>query len=351
MEKKIKFSFKKIFAILTLIVVLQNYGLILGNVAIAIEHEIFDLEVSGNSDFIEMTQEQEENSEITDTTGNEEETENTDDVTTEEQEEMSDSTSAEEAIEETQEEIEENPEVEEEQEKEEVILPEEVISSLISSENASIYKGYFYANVVSEQKYETVYNYTETIEVKEAEFVDEIYVEEEGDKFVFDTGVELKIGENTYYKQTLISEEEFKNVVGQEGYIEINSKDGELVGRIDTNTESENGLYVFNYDVEISQIIVKIVNPQNNGVLNIKQMVSIISGFLHYSLFVEVKFQVVIITIGVMMDYIGAEKDRQVVFTILVSIIIPSLSMPRVVELALVTRYAVWFVSIKLAVL
>ena len=60
MEKKIKINFKKIFAIFMLIVLLQNYALILGNVAIAIEHEIFDLDVSGNSDFMQITQEKQD---------------------------------------------------------------------------------------------------------------------------------------------------------------------------------------------------------------------------------------------------------------------------------------------------
>lgn len=60
MEKKIKINLKKIFAIFMLIMLLQNYVLILGNVAIAIEHEIFDFDVSGNSDFMKITQEKQE---------------------------------------------------------------------------------------------------------------------------------------------------------------------------------------------------------------------------------------------------------------------------------------------------
>lgn len=68
MEKKIKINFKKIFAIFTLIVLLQNYVLILGNVAVAVEHEIFDLDVSGNSDFMQITQENQGDEQIQETT-------------------------------------------------------------------------------------------------------------------------------------------------------------------------------------------------------------------------------------------------------------------------------------------
>lgn len=60
MEKKIKVRIKKIFAIFMLIVLLQNYVLILGNAAIAVEHKMFDFEVSGNSDFMQITQEKQE---------------------------------------------------------------------------------------------------------------------------------------------------------------------------------------------------------------------------------------------------------------------------------------------------
>ena len=68
MEKKIKINFKKIFAIFTLIVLLQNYALILGNVAIAVEHEIFDFTASGNSDYIQITQNKQENVSESETT-------------------------------------------------------------------------------------------------------------------------------------------------------------------------------------------------------------------------------------------------------------------------------------------
>ena len=68
MEKKIKINFKKIFAIFTLIILLQNYAVTLGNIAIAIENKMFDFKVSGNSDFIEMIQDKKENIEVGNTT-------------------------------------------------------------------------------------------------------------------------------------------------------------------------------------------------------------------------------------------------------------------------------------------
>lgn len=118
--------------------------------------------------------------------------------------------------------------------------------------------------------------------MQNADFVDEIYIEEEGDKFVFDTKVELAIGQNTYYKQTLIKEEEFKNILGEEGKIEIYSQDGELVGTITKETKSIDGIYVFDYDVDINQIILKIINPINNSALNIKH-VKAVKAELEYS--------------------------------------------------------------------
>lgn len=68
MEKKIGIKLKKLFAILTLIILLQNYGLILGNIAIAVEYEIFDFTASGNSDFIQITQDKQENNQVEETT-------------------------------------------------------------------------------------------------------------------------------------------------------------------------------------------------------------------------------------------------------------------------------------------
>lgn len=68
MEKKVKINLKKIFAIFTLIALLQNYTLILGNIAIAVEHEIFDFEVSGNSDFMQITQDKKEDNVVEEST-------------------------------------------------------------------------------------------------------------------------------------------------------------------------------------------------------------------------------------------------------------------------------------------
>lgn len=289
MEKKVKIGFKKIFAIFTLIILLQNYGLILGNIVMAVDNEMFDFTVSGNSDFTQIMKDREnklqeleskqevvpeEDNENLETSENTTEEEEKIEQNPEEQpkEELPEDTSDENVEDTTQENVEKIQEQ----------LPEQVISSSITSENSSIYKGYFYANIVSGQKYETSYNYTETVEVQNSEFVDEIYVEEEGDKFVFDTGVELKLGTNTYYKQTLISEEEFKNVLGEDGYIELYSADGEIIGTISSETENIDGIYAFNYDVDISEIIVKIINPIQNGTLNIKHIKSIKSE-LEYS--------------------------------------------------------------------
>lgn len=47
---------------------LQSYGLILGNVAIAIQNQMLDLTVSGNSDFEQMINGNKENNQVNETT-------------------------------------------------------------------------------------------------------------------------------------------------------------------------------------------------------------------------------------------------------------------------------------------
>ena len=317
MYQKIKSKMKKIAMVFMCIIILQNYGFMLANIAIAIENKMFNFTSSGNSDFQEIVKDNEENpeGEVSDTTEEQEnenadttgsETENTETEVPEEEskEEITEPEEVEtpenELPEEESEEITEPEEVEtpgntvgdtseevveepkQEVEEEPIQIPEQVITSKISSENSSIYKGYFYANIVSSQKYETNYNYTASVEIQDFNFAKEIYLEEQGDKFVFDTGAELVIGQNTYYRQTRIAEAELNNILGEEGFVELLTKDGETIGIINRQTRIVDGFYVYDYEVDVSEIIVKIVNPIGNGILNIKQIKSIKSE-LEYS--------------------------------------------------------------------
>ena len=278
MYQKIKSKMKKIAMVFMCIIILQNYGFMLANIAIAIENKMFNFTSSGNSDFQEIVKDNEENPEgdVSDTTEEIIEENPETELPEEESEEITEpeevetpenivGDTSEEVVEEPNQEVEEQP----------IQIPEQVITSKISSENSSIYKGYFYANIVSSQKYETNYNYTASVEIQDFNFAKEIYLEEQGDKFVFDTGTELVIGENTYYRQTRIAEAELNNILGEEGFVELLTKDGETIGTINRQTRIVDGFYVYDYEVDVSEIIVKIVNPIGNGTLNIKQVKSI----------------------------------------------------------------------------
>ena len=139
----------------------------------------------------------------------------------------------------------------------------------LTTENNSIYKGYLYANCETETVYETTYNSTSKIELKDVNNVSYILVTESNDILVDDKDEEFTlVGVNEYVK-TFIDTEEFEKLFEEDGYIEIYSN-GKLLGRIDAANEVKDGHYEYTYNEPISNAEFKLVGLKDSGTLNIK---------------------------------------------------------------------------------
>lgn len=139
----------------------------------------------------------------------------------------------------------------------------------LTTENNSIYKGYLYANCETETAYETTYNSTSKIELKDVNNVSYVLVTESNDILVDDKDEEFTlVGVNEYVK-TFIDTEEFEKLFEEDGYIEIYSN-GKLLGRIDAANEVKDGHYEYTYNEPISNAEFKLVGLKDSGTLNIK---------------------------------------------------------------------------------
>lgn len=146
---------------------------------------------------------------------------------------------------------------------------EQLANYKISLDNSSRYKGILYANTVLNNKKDFEYSSTDVIEIKDSNFIDEIIVENPIDKITTDKK-EINLAGVESYKTTSIAVDEFKEILGEEGYIEVYTQQGEEIGEITTNTEVKNNNYVFYYDKDVDNVTFKICNIKQNGTLNIK---------------------------------------------------------------------------------
>lgn len=159
---------------------------------------------------------------------------------------------------------EENPEVTEET----VVEPKVELN--IISENSSIYKGYLYANATSDLRYETNYNTIEEVKIEGSKNgISRLVVKEEEDKIKMITETKMALFNDIYYKKTRVSVDEFKNILGENGLINIFDASGDFVGYIDTNSPEVNGYYEYEFVYYTNSVTFELSSPIADGTIKI----------------------------------------------------------------------------------
>ena len=153
-----------------------------------------------------------------------------------------------------------------------VFLEKEANEYSISSQDTNIYKGYLYANAISTNGYETKYTSIDKVKINTLGDIDTIVVKEDVDVINTKDGSDESLLNYSKYVTTLVKKDEFDNMFGTEGYIEIYS-DRKAIGRIDSKTKIVNDSYEFEYNTQVSNVefkFNKIVNAGNLDILNKK---------------------------------------------------------------------------------
>ena len=123
-----------------------------------------------------------------------------------------------------------------------VTLSDEEIDSTIevttNNLEESMYKGKLYSGIDKEYTSET------TLDVNLANIAEYISIREEASKYVFADGVETD--SSIYYNSTLISKEDFDEIFGTEGVIEIYNENGEQLAEITnkTNVDADGNIVI-----------------------------------------------------------------------------------------------------------
>ena len=145
----------------------------------------------------------------------------------------------------------------------------EIADITLENPNEGIYKGYMYNNKVTaeENKRETDIANRYTLNIAYSNLIDSFTISQNDDKFT--TSKEQEYKANTYNKELKISKQEFDNVLGVNGKIEIQSKDGTILNTIDKDTQAEQDeIKVDLTSFKIENIVLETSKPQTEGSLN-----------------------------------------------------------------------------------
>lgn len=131
----------------------------------------------------------------------------------------------------------------------------------------TINKGYMYTG------YETEYKEELTIDIAKEQVNTEITINQN----TYITN-QKEITANTEYKATKINKENFKQLLGQEGYINIYNQNNEKIATInkESNTD-ENNNYIVNYDTKVTSIKIETSQAKTVGKLKIENQKVILS--------------------------------------------------------------------------
>jgi hypothetical protein len=275
MEKKEKMkALKKIGIIILIFVILQSYLLNLSYIVNATSEVIIG--ESQNNDEVVAGENNALSEQVTEN-GLEDEIvvgEN------EEPEEISSEVSNSENLEENQEtNLEEEPNEDENSNDEEEQLTQESstledvepnLEVSVTSENTSIYKGYLYANATSELKYATNYNTIDILNITGGKNMTSLEIQDEPDKIGLITNTKIGLLSDMYYRQTRISVNEFNQILGEDGCINLYDENEAIIGTISKETTIQNDEYTFIYPYQTNSVKFELTGIQGDGNLEIK---------------------------------------------------------------------------------
>ncbi len=136
-----------------------------------------------------------------------------------------------------------------------------------------IYNGYIKSNIINGTTYDTEYTENNEIMISKKEAHQKINITEEN-TFVNPNDI--------YYKSTKILKEDFLNVLGENGKIEIFDGDNNLISTIDNNTGfNENGEALIVYPENVNKITIKTSDIINEGILHVENVKKIKSDVLN----------------------------------------------------------------------
>lgn len=185
----------------------------------------------------------------------------------------------------------------------------------VQNSNPVLSKGNMYANYnISSDYYETNYTYATNINISKADFVNTVEIREQDEYFENDENEKYSTLNNnsymTYYKSTTLNKENLDSILGEKGTLKILDENGKVLLTLDKNVQAdENGNIIATYSSKekVGKIILRIDNPENEGILSITNTKAI--GNISYSKKSAMRFQKLVSKYVAAAVYDGDIKD------------------------------------------
>lgn len=131
----------------------------------------------------------------------------------------------------------------------------------------SISKGYTYLNCNNddENKYEVQIDNKLIFNVSYKDIVEKLYYTDNKNTYTTKEGNTIE-QDDIYYKKLTISKENFVNILGEDGLVNISNSNGELIFTINKDTQTtEDGNYEINFEKSVKGIQIEASKPINDG--------------------------------------------------------------------------------------
>lgn len=149
--------------------------------------------------------------------------------------------------------------------------------SSIDYETDEIYNGYIKSNIINGTEYNTEYKETSQLTVTKKEIQEKVMFTENNTfaqirKNEQDEEITQDLGNNgnLVYKTTKISKNNVKNLLGDDGVLQVFDISGNILAEINKNTQyAEDGTFTITYENQPEAIIVKTSSIVNEGILEL----------------------------------------------------------------------------------
>ncbi len=165
---------------------------------------------------------------------------------------------------------EEEKQIKEETQCQDIVTENTADLTSIEYETQEIGIGGIKSNLINGTNYVTQYEQKEEVVVSKKEAEDSLIIRENNTFLETEKNIEIPSDKNIIYKSTKIQEKQIKELLGEEGILEILDSEQNLMARIDKDTEfDENGTVEISYEDEIDSLIMQTSHVEKEGILTL----------------------------------------------------------------------------------
>ncbi len=148
----------------------------------------------------------------------------------------------------------------------------DLVSLNIENEKEEVSKSNIYANYINDSKVETEINSSEIMNISSKDIIDGLVLTDVSNKYVSKDGTETETSD-LYIKSVSVQAENFKNMLGEDGYVKIFDRYGNQISELNKSIPSD--VYTFDYQNEDNYLKVETSKPISEGnlVVNVKRAI------------------------------------------------------------------------------